>query len=55
MLWWIFFSIDHDRKVGAGKFTTWLGNGKVLYHGTPEMQPVMQQRFLVNALRWLTS
>jgi len=27
----------------------------VLYHRVPEMQPVMQQRFLANALRWLVS
>jgi beta-galactosidase len=49
------YSRDHDRRIGAGTFTTKLGKGKLLYHRVPEMQPVMQQRFLVNALRWLTT
>jgi beta-galactosidase len=47
------YSRDHDRKVGAGTFTAKLGKGKVLFHRVPEMHPVMQQRFLANALRWL--
>ena len=47
------YSRDHDRKVGAGTFTTKLGKGKVLFHRVPEMHPVMQQRFLANALKWL--
>jgi hypothetical protein len=49
------YSRDHDRRIGAGTFTTKLGAGKVLYHRVPEMHPVMQARFLANALRWLTS
>jgi hypothetical protein len=49
------YSRDHSRVIGAGTFTTKLGAGKVLYHRVPEMQPVMQQRFLANALRWLSS
>lgn len=49
------YSRDHDRNVGAGTFTTRIGKGKVLFHRVPPMQPVMQQRFLANALRWLTS
>ena len=49
------YSRDHSRVIGAGTFTTKLGAGKVLYHRVPEMQPVMQARFLANALRWLTS
>jgi beta-galactosidase len=49
------YSRDHDRNVGAGTFTTKLGKGKILYHRVPDMQPVMQQRFLANALRWLTT
>jgi beta-galactosidase len=48
------YSRDHDRKVGAGTFTARLGSTKVLYHRVPELQPVMQQRFLANALAWLT-
>jgi beta-galactosidase len=51
----IAYSRDHDRNVGAGTFTTRLGKGKVLYHRTPEFHPVLQQRFLANALRWLTA
>jgi beta-galactosidase len=49
------YSRDHDRQIGAGTFTTRLGAGKLLYHRVPSMHPVMQQRFLANALRWLTS
>jgi hypothetical protein len=49
------YSRDHDRRVGAGTFTTKLGKGKVIYHRVPEMHPVLQARFLANALRWLVS
>jgi len=48
------YSRDHDRKVGAGTFTARLGKGQILYHRVPDFQPVMQRRFLANALRWLT-
>lgn len=47
------YSRDHDRKVGAGTFTTKLGKGKLLYHRVPPLHPVMQERFLANALDWL--
>ncbi len=49
------YSRDHDRNIGAGTFTTKLGRGKVLYQRVPELHPVLQQRFLANALRWLTA
>jgi beta-galactosidase len=49
------YSRDHDRKIGAGTFTTRLDGTKVLYHRCPDFHPVLQQRFLANALRWLTS
>ncbi|WP_125487578.1 sugar-binding domain-containing protein [Edaphobacter aggregans] len=49
------YSRDHDRNIGAGTFTTKLGSTKVLYQRVPELHPVLQQRFLANALRWLTS
>jgi beta-galactosidase len=49
------YSRDHDRRIGAGTFTTKLGAGKILYHRTPDFHPVLQQRFLANALGWLTS
>ncbi len=47
------YSRDHDRRIGAGTFTAKLGNGRVLYHRVPEMHPVLQARFLANALGWL--
>ncbi len=47
------YSRDHSRVIGAGTFTAKLGEGKVVYHRVPEMQPVMQQRFLANAIQWL--
>lgn len=47
------YSRDHDRRIGAGTFTTKLGKGKVVYHRVPTMHPVLQSRFLANALRWL--
>jgi hypothetical protein len=49
------YSRDHDRNVGVGTFTTRLGKGKLLYHRCPDFHPVLQQRFLANALRWLTT
>ena len=47
------YSRDHDRRIGAGTFTTKLGSGRVVYQRVPAMHPVLQQRFLANALRWL--
>ena len=49
------YSRDHDRNIGAGTFTTRLGSTKLLYHRVPELHPALQQRFLANALQWLTS
>jgi beta-galactosidase len=49
------YSRDHDRNIGAGTFTTKLGKGKLLYQRVPELHPVLQQRFLSNALIWLTT
>jgi beta-galactosidase len=46
---------DHDRNIGAGTFTTKLGKTKILYHRVPELHPVLQQRFLANALAWFIS
>jgi hypothetical protein len=48
------YSRDHDRHIGAGTFTTKLGGTKVLYQRVPELHPVLQRRFLENALAWLT-
>ncbi len=47
------YSRDHDRNIGAGTFTTKLGKGRILYQRVPELHPVLEQRFLANALRWL--
>jgi hypothetical protein len=44
---------DHDRRVGAGTFTTRLGVGKIVFHRVPDLIGPMQQRFLSNALNWL--
>ena len=49
------YSRDHSRQIGAGTFTTRLGAGKIVYQRVPELQPVLQMRFLSNALKWLTS
>jgi hypothetical protein len=49
------YSRDHSRQIGAGTFTTKLGAGKIVYQRVPELQPVLQMRFLANVLRWLTS
>jgi beta-galactosidase len=49
------YSRDHDRNIGAGTFTTKSGTAKILYHRVPDLHPVLQQRFLANALSWLTS
>jgi beta-galactosidase len=48
------YSRDHDRNIGAGTFTAKLGKTKILYQRVPDMHPVLQQRFLANALAWLT-
>jgi beta-galactosidase len=49
------YSRDHDRNLGAGTFTTRLGSTKILYHRVPELHPVLQKRFLANAIAWLTT
>ncbi len=47
------YSRDHDRRIGAGTFTTRLGRGKVLFHRVPDFVTPMQLRFLSNAVGWL--
>lgn len=49
------YSRDHDRRIGAGTFATKLGKGKVLYQRVPELHPLLQARFLANAVSWLVS
>ena len=47
------YSRDHDRNIGAGTFSCKLIAGRVLYQRVPELHPVLQARFLMNALKWL--
>jgi hypothetical protein len=49
------YSRDHDRRVGAGTFIAKLGSGRIVYQRVPSMHPVLQQRFLANAVQWLVS
>ena len=49
------YSRDHDRRIGAGTFTCKLGGTRVLYQRVPELHPVLQQRFVANAIAWLRS
>jgi hypothetical protein len=49
------YSRDHDRQVGAGTFTAPYGKGKVLFQRIPDMHPVLQQRWVFNALEWLSA
>ncbi len=49
------YSRDHDRRIGAGTFSCRLGVTKVLYQRVPELHPVLQERFLANAIDWLLS
>ena len=45
---------DHDRKIGAGTFTTKLGDTPIVMHQITDMHPVMHRRYLANSLAWLT-
>jgi len=47
------YSRDHDRRVGAGTFTTKLGAGRIVFQRVPDLSGPMQQRFLSNTLNWL--
>ena len=40
------YSRDHDRNIGAGTFTTKLGNTKILYHRVPNFIPFSNNAFL---------
>ncbi|WCT73096.1 hypothetical protein PQ455_15895 [Sphingomonas naphthae] len=48
------YSRDHDRRNGASAFTIVKGRARILFHRLPDMAPPLQQRFLLNALHWLT-
>ncbi len=49
------YSRDHDRNIGAETFSAALGRGTILFHCMPPMQPVMQERWLANALAFLAA
>ena len=49
------YSRDHDRNVGASTFTTALAKGKVVFHMMPAMQKIVQRRWLINVLNYLTA
>lgn len=46
---------DHDRNLGAGTLTAKLGQTRLVLHQILGMHPVLQRRFLANALRYLTA
>ncbi len=47
------YSRDHSRQIGAITFTSELGKGRVVFHGLTGMHPIMEQKVLGNALRFL--
>jgi hypothetical protein len=49
------YSRDHDRQVGAASFVCKLGSAPVLLHRAPEFSAPLQQRWLANAITYLTS
>jgi hypothetical protein len=44
---------DHDENLAAATFTARLGKGKVLFQAVRGMQPLLYERFIVNAARFL--
>lgn len=44
---------DHDSKLGAATFTCHLGQGKVLFQAVRGMQPLIYERFIRNAARFV--
>jgi len=47
------YSRDHDRNIGAVTFTANLGKGPIVFHTLTAMHPIMEQRWLGNALAYL--
>lgn len=48
------YTRDHAREIGAGTFFADRGPARVVMHRVTEMHPVLMQRFLANALMFLT-
>jgi beta-galactosidase len=44
---------DHDENMGAATFTSQLGKGTILFQAVRGMQPLLYERFIVNAMRFL--
>jgi len=44
---------DHDAVLGAATFTAHLGKGTILFQAVRGMQPLVYERFIVNAARFL--
>lgn len=49
------YSRDHDRKNGAASFTIHKDKARVLVHRLPDMVKPLQQRWLANAIAWLST
>jgi hypothetical protein len=45
---------DHDDVLGAATFTAHLGQGTLLFQAVRGMQPLLYERFIHNATRFLT-
>ncbi|WP_263419091.1 hypothetical protein [Terriglobus albidus] len=48
------YARDHGRNIGAGTLTEKIGSMPVVLHRIVDMHPVLLQRFMANALAWLT-
>lgn len=46
---------DHDRSLGAAVYETRLGKGRVLVVLLPELNAVIRQRMLLNALTMMAA
>jgi beta-galactosidase len=49
------FGRDHDTKLGGSTFTAQLQQGRILFQAVRGMQPLVYERFIVNAARSLCS
>ena len=47
------FGRDHSAKIGAATFTAKLDHGQILFQAVRGMQPLVRERFIVNAARTL--
>jgi hypothetical protein len=49
------YSRDHDHNIGAATFTAKLGKGRIVFQTVNGMNEIMQQRWLANAVNFLTA